>query len=90
MNHLGEEPRVIVSALESHARDVYVIVQPDLQDFGVARELLLHSPRLGLRGPDALHLAIANRQGETLATLDRKLLDCARVLGIPATDAGIL
>lgn len=40
-------------------------------------------------GPAALHLAIVERHGETLHTLDRRLLACAAALRIPATDAGI-
>ncbi len=90
MDQLEGDPRLIVDALEAHARDVYVILQPDLEDFHAAREYLLHDPRLGLRGPDALHLAVANRHGETLYTLDRQLLECAIALGVPSTDAGLL
>jgi hypothetical protein len=37
-----------------------------------------------------LHLAVVKRQGETLYTLDRRLLECACALAIPATDAGVL
>ena len=67
-----------------------MILQPDLEDFQAAREYLLHAPRLVLRGPDALHLAVAKRYGETLYTLDRQLLECATALGVGATDAGLL
>lgn len=89
-NRLEGDPPVIVATLESHARNVYRILNPDSHDFLSARELLLHDPRLGLRGPDALHLAVVKRQGETLYTLDRRLLECACALAIPATDAGVL
>jgi predicted nucleic acid-binding protein len=37
---------------------------------------------LRLRAPDALHLAIARRLDATLVTLDRRLVDAARELGI--------
>jgi len=37
---------------------------------------------LGLRAPDALHLAIARRLDATLVTLDRRLADAARELGV--------
>lgn len=37
---------------------------------------------LGLRAPDALHLAIARRLDATLVTLDRRLAAAARDLGI--------
>jgi len=37
---------------------------------------------LGLRAPDALHLAIARRLDATLVTLDRRLADAAHELGV--------
>lgn len=37
---------------------------------------------LPLRTPDAIHIAIAQRQGARLATFDAKLADCARTLGV--------
>ncbi|HEV2098900.1 MAG TPA: type II toxin-antitoxin system VapC family toxin [Stellaceae bacterium] len=37
---------------------------------------------LGLRAPDALHLAIVRRLDATLVTLDRRLADAARELGV--------
>ncbi len=37
---------------------------------------------LGLRAPDALHLAIARRLDATLVTLDRRLATAARELGV--------
>jgi uncharacterized protein len=37
---------------------------------------------LGLRAPDALHLAICRRQDAILVTLDRRLETAARALGI--------
>lgn len=39
---------------------------------------------LGLRAPDALHLAIARRLDATLVTLDRRLATAAREMGITA------
>jgi predicted nucleic acid-binding protein len=40
---------------------------------------------LGLRAPDALHLAIARRLDTTLITLDRRLATAAREMGIAAS-----
>ena len=37
---------------------------------------------LALRAPDALHLAIARRLEATLVTLDRRVADAARELGV--------
>jgi hypothetical protein len=41
---------------------------------------------LGLRAPDALHLAIARRLDATLVTLDRRLTTAAHELGVPVED----
>jgi hypothetical protein len=41
---------------------------------------------LGLRAPDALHLAIARRLDATLVTLDRRLATAARELGVAVED----
>ena len=43
---------------------------------------------LGLRAPDALHLAIAHRADATLVTLDRRLADAARELGVSVAVPG--
>lgn len=90
MNLLEVDPHVIHEALEAHVRDLYVVLEPASEDFRLARGFLLHDTSLGLRGPDALHLAIAVRHDEVLHTLDRTLLECAHALGVPATDAGVL
>jgi predicted nucleic acid-binding protein len=39
-------------------------------------------PALGLRGGDALHLAIAAHHGATLCTLDRRLSEAGSALGV--------
>ena len=44
---------------------------------------------LGLRAPDALHLAIARRVDATLVTLDRRLARAAGDLGIEADIPGV-
>lgn len=41
---------------------------------------------LALRAPDALSIAAADRLGATLITLDRRMADCARVLGVAAVE----
>lgn len=42
---------------------------------------------LGLRGGDALHLAVAQRHGCTvLASLDNKMCECAKALGLKMVD----
>ncbi len=49
-------------------------------DFLAARALLSMFPLL--RAPDAVHLAIAEREGWRLATFDHRLADAARTLGL--------
>ena len=50
-------------------------------DFEVARDLVRHGSGK-LRGPDALHVAIARRIGARLATLDVGMLNAARDAGL--------
>lgn len=90
MKQLEGKANDVARELDAHARTIYTILEPATDDYELARALLLHDPQLGLRGPDALHLAAVTRHGETLHTLDRTLLACATALGIPATDASVL
>ena len=69
--------------------EFYQVLSPTSEDFQEAMRLLLPHTDLGLRGPDAFHLAIAKRRGLTLYTLDKPLLRAAEALGVPASDAGI-
>ncbi len=79
------------SVLNRFLRDarLYQVLTPTGGDFQEATRLLLPRTDLGLRGPDALHLAIAKRRKLTLYTLDKTLLRAAEALGVPASDAGI-
>ncbi len=43
---------------------------------------------LGLRAPDALHVAMAQRLNARLITLDRRLVRAASALGVEATSPG--
>lgn len=90
MKRLEGSANDVARELDAHARSIYTVFEPTKEAYELARALLLHDPQLGLRGPDALHLAIVARHGETLHTLDRTLLACATALGVPATDAGVL
>lgn len=72
------------------AQDAMLVIEPVRADFTLARNLLLKVPDLGLRTPDALHLAIAVNRGLALYTLDRTLFDAAAALGFDATDADIV
>ena len=50
-------------------------------DVRSANELVRHL-HLKLRGPDAIHLAATARLGARLITLDRRMADAARALGV--------
>jgi uncharacterized protein len=62
-----------------------------LEVFAVSRACFRIAARLadrqasGLRGSDALHLAICQSNGATLHTLDRRLAKAAAALAVPAT-----
>ena len=62
-------------------RAAFVPIEPD--HFDRATDYLRRSER-GLRGGDALHLAIAHAAGATLWTLDRKMAEAGQALGLDA------
>jgi uncharacterized protein len=82
-----DPPRI---AFEEDTVVTFVVNDLVASDFRMAAELVLSEPSFGLRGPDALHLAVAASAGVPMLTLDRGLLAAARALGIEASDAGVL
>jgi uncharacterized protein len=89
MAELGlEMARTIMTAFKEDAR-AFQLLEPSRDDFTLASNLLLQDPSLGLRSPDALHLAVAYNRHLELYSLDRKLIQAAQAFGIQATDAGI-
>ena len=46
-------------------------------------EAYLRRLDLSLRTPDALHIAMVQRTGAVLLTFDKKMAECARILGVP-------
>lgn len=67
--------------------EIFEVFPIQTADFHTAADLCAR-PDLGLRGPDALHLAIARRLGLGLATFDSRMADAARRLGIALVDFG--
>ncbi|ADI15816.1 type II toxin-antitoxin system VapC family toxin [Truepera radiovictrix] len=76
-------------ALEHDLQDGFQLLPCTTADFELSGQLLLLDPALGLRGPDALHLALARRHEAQIYSLDKTLIHAATALGIPATDANI-
>lgn len=80
-SRLSEETRLAVEMELEHRFDPSSPSASVLaEDFLVARELLIANA--SLRTPDALHLAIARREGMALATLDRTLAEAAPFAGV--------
>ncbi len=69
-------------AVKRFASSQLVLIQPEKPDFHRAAELCDHW-QMGLRAGDALHLAIAGRQGIAVCTLDKVMMESALVLGLP-------
>jgi uncharacterized protein len=70
------------STFEALTSRSFMVLLPDRADFDFAR-LLVGNAQSALRGPDALHLAIAKNHGATVFySLDKKLVSAARSLGL--------
>ncbi len=67
------------------AGTVGVNLQPG--DFQLATLFLRHF-ELGLRAPDALHVAVCRREGHRLVTLDRRMMLAATTLGVDVDQPG--
>ncbi len=85
MQELTEEQALqILKEFEQLLVDSYQIIMPTVEDFKLATQLLQHH-HTGLRGGDALHLAISKNQGaKCLYTLDQGLIKAATSLNIVA------
>jgi len=85
MAHLSEDnARAADARFETMIGESFAVLLPGSADFDLARAYLGRF-ETGLRAGDALHLAIAaNRRAEVLYSLDRKLIEAGRRLGVPA------
>lgn len=80
--HLDDAARAKASlAFEKVVAESVFVAGIVTGDFAEARRFLRRA-ELGLRTPDALHLAIASRLGMTLGTLDRRLAAAGEALGV--------
>ena len=74
----------LVKNFEQYLENFFYIITPNVDDFKLATKLL-EEHHTGLRGGDALHLAISKNHGaECFYTLDKKLLKAASLLNISA------
>lgn len=85
INALGDTAaRQLISAFNTLAGESFHLLIPTTADFDLAHDFVSEFAT-HLRGPDALHLAIArNNQIEEVLTLDSGLLTAARILKIKA------
>ena len=76
--------RKLIAEFDSIVAISLVLLIPGAKAFDLAREYVAHFSTQ-LRGPDALHLAVAHSNGvEFVATLDSGMLAAAKKLKIPA------
>ncbi|MBD2422759.1 type II toxin-antitoxin system VapC family toxin [Cyanobium sp. FACHB-13342] len=80
----AERAATIHSEFECFRQERLQLLEPRGIDFLQARQWLQQGQsQARLRSGDALHLAIAKREGLTLTTADKALIDAAEVLGLP-------
>ena len=76
--------RRLIAEFDSMIIASLVVLIPSANDFDLAQEYIANFATQ-LRGPDALHLAVAHNNGvEFIATLDNGMLFAAKKLKIPA------
>jgi len=69
-------------AVKRFASNQLALIKPEKANFHHAAELCDHW-QMELRAGNALHLAIAERHGLTVCTLDKGMLTAAQALGLP-------
>jgi uncharacterized protein len=63
----------------------FTVLLPSAADYELARNYLFNFAS-GLRGGDALHLAVAaNRRAETIYSLDKTMITAGKILGLPVS-----
>jgi predicted nucleic acid-binding protein len=76
--------RRLIAEFESMITASLIVLIPGANDFELAQEYVANFATK-LRGPDALHLAVAHNNGvEFVATLDNVMLSAAKKLKVPA------
>lgn len=81
----SEAFRTAVTRLGAVTQSSFAIFLPDAADFAQARDYLMRH-ETGLRGGDALHLAIAaNRRASAIYSLDKGLVKAGKMLRLPVS-----
>ena len=85
MKHFSTQTaEAVIAEFEALVQESCQVWLPSAADYDLARTLLARFDS-GLRGGDAMHLAIARNQGaDKVLTLDEGLLKAAKLLKIPA------
>jgi predicted nucleic acid-binding protein len=85
MKHFSPQvAETVITEFETLVQESCQVWLPDATDYDLARTLLTRFDS-GLRGGDALHLAIARNHGaDKVLTLDQGLLKSAKLIKIPA------
>ena len=79
----------ITNTFQREVSKSFSVLVPARADYALASSFILR-PGSSLRGPDALHLAVAaNSNADMIYSLDVKLIEEANALGLNASDAGI-
>ena len=80
---------VVMKAFQEDVTESYSVLTATRNDFDRASEFILQWST-GLRAGDALHLGISyNYRTVNLLSLDKGLIEAAKILGIPASSGGI-
>ena len=80
----SDQGQKLIAEFDSMIATSMTVLIPRANDFNLAREYVSNFSTQ-LRGPDALHLAVAhNNDMEFIATLDHGMLSAANTLKIPA------
>lgn len=80
-----DEARVAIGRFDAWAEQTGRLVPIDGSDIQVATGYIRRLD-LNLRAPDAINIAVAARIGATLVTFDKRMIECAGVLGVAAIE----
>ncbi len=79
----------IVNTFQKEVDESFSVLVPSQADYALASSFILRQGS-SLRGPDALHLAVAANSGaDAIYSLDVKLIEEANALGLSASDGGV-